>query len=204
MEITPEDVKRAQARIASQIVETPSALSRTLSAQLGCELYIKFENLQFTASFKERGALNCLLSHQDEISAGVIAMSAGNHAQALAYHGQAMGLPVTIVMPRFTPNAKVEATRVFGAEVILHGNEFDETKSYTEQLAAERGLFLVHPYDDADVIAGSGCGGRAGWRWRAHRGGGYRDQSCATADRGDWRPNGPIPWRVRRVPRCVE
>jgi threonine dehydratase len=156
MEITPEDVKRAQARIASQIVETPSALSRTLSAQLGCELYIKFENLQFTASFKERGALNCLLSHQDEISAGVIAMSAGNHAQALAYHGQAMGLPVTIVMPRFTPNAKVEATRVFGAEVILHGNEFDETKSYTEQLAAERGLFLVHPYDDADVIAGQG------------------------------------------------
>lgn len=156
MEISPEEIRRAHERIAPHIVETPAALSKTLSAQLGCELFIKFENLQFTSSFKERGALNCLLCHPQEVADGVIAMSAGNHAQALAYHGQRLGLPVTIVMPKFTPNAKVEATRVFGAEVILRGNQFDETKAFTEELATQRGLYLIHPYDNVDVATGQG------------------------------------------------
>jgi threonine dehydratase len=131
-------------------------MSRTLSSQLGCDLYIKFENQQFTASFKERGALNCLLALGDEARGGVIAMSAGNHAQALAYHGKRLGIPTTIVMPRFTPNAKVEATRVFDAEVLLQGTQFDETLQFTRDMAVERSLRLVHPFDDADVIAGQG------------------------------------------------
>ena len=123
----------------------------------GADLYLKFESLQFTASFKERGALNCLLQLSDaEAARGVIAMSAGNHAQALAYHGQRLGVPTTIVMPRYTPNAKVAQTRVFNAEVILHGSQFDETLAFTESLAEERQLVLVHPYDDPRVIAGQG------------------------------------------------
>jgi threonine dehydratase len=159
--VTLQDVEDAHRRIADQIVKTPFAGSRTLSAALGCELYIKFENLQFTASFKERGALNALLrkrwSHGgSDSTGGIIAMSAGNHAQALAYHGQRLGVHTTIVMPRSTPNAKVEATRVHGAEVILHGSQFDETKRFTESLAAQRSLSLIHPYDDPDVIAGQG------------------------------------------------
>lgn len=123
---------------------------------LGCDLHIKFENLQFTASFKERGALNCLLRQREAASKGVIAMSAGNHAQALAYHARRLGVAATIVMPRSTPNTKVEATRVFGAEVLLEGNVFAETLTFTERLAAERGLHLIHPFDDPDVIAGQG------------------------------------------------
>ena len=123
----------------------------------GAEIWLKFENLQFTSSFKERGALNALLLLNDEQKArGVIAVSAGNHAQALAHHGRRLGLPTTIVMPKSTPNAKVEATRVFGAEVILHGDQFDEARSFTEALAIERGMTLVHPFDDPDVIAGQG------------------------------------------------
>ncbi len=123
----------------------------------GSHLYLKFENQQFTASFKERGALNRLLDlTPDEKSRGVIAMSAGNHAQALAFHGRRLGVPTTIVMPRTTPNAKVEQTRAHGAEVILHGSQFDETRTFTRELAHERGLTLVHPYDDPAVIAGQG------------------------------------------------
>jgi len=156
MAITLPDVKEAQARIAGQVVCTPFEQSHTLSARLGCELFIKFENLQFTASFKERGALNSLLKNSDAVRQGVVAMSAGNHAQALAYPGGRCGVPVTIVMPRNTPNAKVEATRLLGAEVILHGDQFDETLKFTEQLAAEKHLYLVHPFDAADVIAGQG------------------------------------------------
>jgi threonine dehydratase len=149
------DVRAARERLAGQVAVTPLTHSRTISKLTGANVFLKFENLQFTASFKERGALNCLLCLSDrERGAGVIAMSAGNHAQALAYHGRRLRVPTTIVMPRFTPNAKVAQTRVFGAEVILHGSEFDETRRFTQELAAQRSLTLVHPYDDPRVIAG--------------------------------------------------
>lgn len=152
-----QDIEAARARIRDQIEYTPCAHSATLSAMTGAELYLKFENLQFTASFKERGALNCLLQlTKAQMHKGVIAMSAGNHAQALAYHGKRLGIPTCIVMPRFTPNAKVEQTRVHDAEVILHGSVFDETLAFTQTLAKERALTLVHPFDDERVIAGQG------------------------------------------------
>ena len=136
---------------------TPLAPSRTLSALTKRELVLKFENLQFTASFKERGALNrlCLLS-EDERKRGVVAMSAGNHAQALAYHGGRLDVPVTIVMPKNTPNAKVRQTSVFGAEVLLRGDTFAATLAVTQELAAKRGATLIHPFDDEAVIAGQG------------------------------------------------
>jgi threonine dehydratase len=150
-------VREAAARIRGQVIQTPCMQSDTLSRVLGCDLWIKFENQQFTASFKERGALNTLLQlSESERRRGVIAMSAGNHAQAVAYHGARLGVPTTIVMPRTTPNAKVEQTRVHGAEVILHGAQFDETRSFTGSLAEERQLVLLHPYDDERVIAGQG------------------------------------------------
>lgn len=152
-----DDAREARERIAGQVSVTPLGHSVTLSELTGAEVALKFENLQFTSSFKERGALNCLLCLDEaERRRGVIAMSAGNHAQALAYHGRRLGVPTTIVMPRFTPNAKVAQTRVFGAEVILHGSEFDEARQFTLELAAQRGLTLVHPYDDPRVIAGQG------------------------------------------------
>lgn len=152
-----DDILAARARLQGQIAVTPVDHSATLSAITGADVRLKFENLQFTSSFKERGALNCLLClEEEERRRGVIAMSAGNHAQALAYHGQRLGVPTTIVMPRFTPNAKVAQTRVFAAEVILHGSEFDEARRFTLELAAERNLTLVHPFDDPRVIAGQG------------------------------------------------
>jgi threonine dehydratase len=151
------ELRAARERIQGQVAVTPLSRSRTLSALTGADVWLKFENLQFTSSFKERGALNCLLClSEEERSRGVIAMSAGNHAQALAYHGRRLGVPTTIVMPRFTPNAKVAQTRVFEAEVILFGNEFDEARRHTLALAEERGLTLVHPFDDPRVIAGQG------------------------------------------------
>ena len=151
------EIQEARERIAGQVAFTPCSRSATLSDMTGADLYLKFENLQFTASFKERGALNCLLQLSEaEAARGVIAMSAGNHAQALAYHGQRLGVPTTIVMPRYTPNAKVAQTRVFNAEVILHGSQFDETLAFTKSLAEERQLVLVHPYDDPRVVAGQG------------------------------------------------
>ena len=151
------DIQAARERIAGQIRTTPCSLSETLSAMTGANVYLKFENLQFTASFKERGALNCLLQLPDaQRENGVIAMSAGNHAQAVAYHASRLGIPACIVMPRSTPNAKVEQTRVFGAEIHLHGSGFDETLSFTNALADERNLALVHPFDDDRVIAGQG------------------------------------------------
>ncbi len=152
-----EDVKAAAARIEGQVVKTPLTRSETLSRLTGTEVSLKFENQQFTASFKERGALNCLLQlSADERARGVIAMSAGNHAQALAYHGDRLGIPTCIVMPRSTPNAKVEQTRVFGAEIHLQGAQFDETQAFTERLGRDRNLTLVHPYDDFRVMAGQG------------------------------------------------
>ena len=157
MTVSIDDIRRAHERIAPNIVRTPFDLSETMSALTGVQLYLKFENQQFTASFKERGALNRLLDLTPaQRTRGVIAMSAGNHAQALAYHGRRLGVPTTIVMPRTTPNAKVEQTRAHGAEVILHGSQFDETRAFTHELARERDLTLVHPYDDPAVIAGQG------------------------------------------------
>jgi threonine dehydratase len=155
-----QDIVEAGQRIAGQVARTPLLRSETLSRMTGVPLSLKMENLQFTASFKERGALNCLLQlDAAERHRGVIAMSAGNHAQALAYHGQRLGIPTCIVMPRSTPNAKVEQTRVFGAEIHLEGSEFDETQAFTERLAGERSLTLVHPYDDPRVMAGQGTVG---------------------------------------------
>lgn len=157
MTVTLEAIQQAQQTIAGKIEKTPFIHSRTLSQLSGANVYLKFENLQFTASFKERGALNKLHSLTDEQRKnGIIAMSAGNHAQAVSYHAQQLDIPVVIVMPRYTPNIKVEHTRAFGAEVLLHGETFDEAAAYTLDVAAERNLLLVHPYDDEKIIAGQG------------------------------------------------
>ncbi|MVW73595.1 threonine ammonia-lyase [Bordetella sp. 15P40C-2] len=150
-------IEAARARLHGQVLKTPFTHSRTLSDMLGAEIWLKFENLQFTASFKERGALNRMLAlTPDERAQGVIAVSAGNHAQGVAYHAQRMGVPAVIVMPRFTPTVKVANTRRFGAEVVLHGDTFDDAQAHGYQLVRERGLIMIHPYDDAAVIAGQG------------------------------------------------
>ncbi len=152
-----DDVAAAAARLKGAIERTPMRLSRTLSHITGAEVWVKFENLQFAASYKERGALNkLLLLSPVERRQGVIAASAGNHAQGLAYHGQRLGVPVTIVMPRATPFVKVEQTRYFRAEIILHGDSFDESQTHALKICAERGLTFVHPFNDPDVIAGQG------------------------------------------------
>ena len=151
------EIRHARQRISDHIVRTPLKQSVTLSAITGAQIGLKFENQQFTAWFKERGALNCLLQLSiEEQRRGVIAMSAGNHAQAVAYHGARLNIPTCIVMPRSTPNVKVDQTRILGAEVHLEGSHFDETRAFTDALAAERNLVLVHPYDDPRVIAGQG------------------------------------------------
>ncbi len=154
---TLDDIRAAAERLRGQVLETPCLPSRTLSELVGCELYLKFENLQFTASFKERGAFNKIAQlSDDERARGVLAVSAGNHAQGVAYHAQRLGLPATIVMPRFATPVKVANTRRFGAEVVLHGDTFDDARSHGLQLAQERGLTLIHPFDDLAVIAGQG------------------------------------------------
>lgn len=157
MAITLADVRTAAAALLGAIAETPCLHSRTLSAVTGAEIFLKFENLQFTAAFKERGALNKLLAlTPPQRVAGVIAASAGNHAQGLAYHAHRLGIPAVIVMPRLTPNVKVERTRSHGAEVILHGDSFDAAHEHAVTLATGRGLTMVHPYDDESIIAGQG------------------------------------------------
>lgn len=150
-------ITAARQNMRGQVLKTPFSHSRTLSDILGADIWLKFENLQFTASFKERGAFNrmMLLSPQER-SAGVIAVSAGNHAQGVAYHARNMGVPATIVMPRFTPTVKVANTRRFGAHVELAGDTFDDAKARGYELAAEQGLVMIHPYDDEAVIAGQG------------------------------------------------
>jgi len=151
------DVRAAHARIKDSIVRTPTLLSKTLSAIVGANVYLKFENLQFTAAYKERGALNRLLLLDEEArSRGVIAASAGNHAQGLAYHGARLGLPVTIVMPLTTPTVKVSQTEGHGARVVLHGQTFDEAYAYSRELEKQEGLTFIHPFDEAAVIAGQG------------------------------------------------
>ncbi|MGE5339447.1 MAG: threonine ammonia-lyase [Gemmatimonadota bacterium] len=155
--VTIDDIRAAAERLRGQVENTPCLHSRTLSQITGAEVYLKFENLQFTASFKERGALNRLSQLDGSQSRrGVIAVSAGNHAQGVAYHAQRMGIPAVIVMPRFTPMVKVERTRGFGAEIELIGDSFDDAKDEALKLADARGLTLVHPYDDPAVIAGQG------------------------------------------------
>ena len=154
---TLADVQAAAARIAGAIVLTPTLRSRTLSEMTGADIWLKFENLQFTAAYKERGALNKLLALDEaERSRGVVAASAGNHAQAVAYHGRRLGIPVTIVMPISTPTIKVTQTEGHGATVILHGERFDDAHAYAKQLEADHGMVFVHPFDDPAVISGAG------------------------------------------------
>lgn len=155
--ITLDDITRARAAIRDFIVPTPCHPSRTLSAILGAKIFLKFENQQFTASFKERGALNKLLSlTPDEQARGVIAASAGNHAQGVAYHAARAGIRATIVMPETAPQVKVAAVRAFGAEVTLHGRTFTAAAALVPDLVSSRGLTPVPPYDDPYVIAGQG------------------------------------------------
>ena len=155
--ITLEGIREAAQAIRGTVASTPAARSVTLSELTGADLVLKFENLQFTGAFKERGALVKLLSLPPEVrEAGVLALSRGNHALAVAYHGQRLGVPVTIVMPRLTPNVKVEHTRGFGAEVVLHGDGLADASEFALQLVRERKLTLIHPYDDPDVIRGQG------------------------------------------------
>ena len=151
------DIEQAAERLRGHLLDTPCVASRTLSNITGAELFLKFENLQYTASFKERGACNRLAQlTAEEKCRGVIAMSAGNHAQGVAYHAQRLGIRAVIVMPRFTPGVKVERTRGFGAEVVLHGDTLDAARIHALSLATAQGLVFVHPYDDAAIIAGQG------------------------------------------------
>jgi threonine dehydratase len=155
--ISLKDVQGAAARIAGAVVRTPCLRSETLSRIAKADVWLKFENLQFTASFKERGALNTLLQlTPDERKRGVIAMSAGNHAQGVAYHAGRLGIPATIVMPSFTPNTKVSHTRGHGARVVLLGNTLSEAGVEAHRIADAEKLVFVHPYDDARIIAGQG------------------------------------------------
>ena len=155
--ITLHDIEQARLALIGQIVHTPFTHSRTLSEMLGAEIWLKFENLQFTASFKERGAYNRMRTlTPEQRRLGVITMSAGNHAQGVAYHAQRMGIPAVIVMPKFTPTVKVANTRRFGVEVVLHGENFDDARALALELAETRKLTLIHPYDDDAVIAGQG------------------------------------------------
>ncbi len=158
MTVEFSDIEAAAARLAGQVLDTPCVESKTLGQIAGCQVFLKFENLQFTASFKERGALNKLAALVESGVAikGVIAASAGNHAQGVAHHAQRLALPAVIVMPLSTPMVKVERTRGFGAEVVLHGETFDDARDHALQLAAAQGLTFIHPFDDELVIAGQG------------------------------------------------
>ena len=151
------DIDAAAERLNGQVLDTPCVESRTLSQLTGCQVFLKFENLQYTASFKERGACNKLSQlSADERARGVIAMSAGNHAQGVAYHAQRLGIRAVIVMPRFTPGVKVERTRGCGAEGVLHGDTLEEARAHAYALAEQQGLVFVHPYDDEAIVAGQG------------------------------------------------
>lgn len=155
--LTIDDVRAAAARIEGAVIRTAMDHSRTLSAITGAEIWLKFENLQFTAAYKERGALNAmLLLGGEKANRGVIAASAGNHAQGLSYHGKRLGIPVTIVMPRNTPTVKIQQTEAVGGTVILFGETFDEAYAHARGLEEEMGLTFVHPFDDPHVAAGQG------------------------------------------------
>src|SRR5213594_5095953 len=155
--VTLAEVQAARARIGAAIYYSPCAYSETVSRLADARVFFKLDNLQMTGSFKERGALNKLLSlSPDERQKGVIAASAGNHGLAVAFHAQRLGIPATIVMPEYAPLIKVTSARRYGAEVILHGSNFDEAYERARALGAERGLVFVHPFDDARVVAGQG------------------------------------------------
>jgi threonine dehydratase len=155
--LTLDHIRDAHARIRDAIVATPTLHSKTLSDLTGANIYLKFENLQFTAAYKERGALNALMMLDPVLrERGVIAASAGNHAQGLSHHGTRLGVPVTIVMPTTTPTIKVMQTQSVGGNVVLHGETFDDAYKYARQLETERGLTFVHPFDDPVVAAGQG------------------------------------------------
>lgn len=159
--VTSGDVEAAATAIAGRVVRTPSQPSRTLSAITGANVVVKFENRQFTGSFKDRGAANRLAAlTADERARGVIALSAGNHAQGVAHRAAEMGIPATIVMPATAPFSKVVRTRDLGAQVVQEGQSFTEAATAADRIAAERGLVSVHPYDDPLVIAGQGTVGR--------------------------------------------
>ena len=155
--LTLNDVRTAHDRIRDAIVATPTLHSQTLSQLTGANIYLKFENLQFTAAYKERGALNALLQLSPEVlKRGVIAASAGNHAQGLSYHGTRLGAPVTIVMPKTTPTVKIMQTEAVGGKVVLEGEKFDDAYKHARLLEKELGLTFVHPFDDPHVAAGQG------------------------------------------------
>ncbi|HEX6740684.1 MAG TPA: pyridoxal-phosphate dependent enzyme, partial [Sphingomicrobium sp.] len=154
---TIDDIRAAAARIDGAVIRTPMLVSRTLSDVIGAEVWLKFENLQFTAAYKERGALNKLLHlSPEERSRGVIAASAGNHAQAVAYHARRLGIPAVIVMPEGTPTIKVTQTEGHGARVVLHGRIVDDAFDKARELEAEHGYVFVHAFDDPQIIAGAG------------------------------------------------
>ncbi|MBN8485224.1 MAG: threonine ammonia-lyase [Sphingomonadales bacterium] len=157
LQLSLEDVRAAAARIEGAVVRTDCDYSRTLSEITGADIWLKFENLQFTAAYKERGALNALLHLSDEQRArGVIAASAGNHAQGLSYHGSRLGIPVTIVMPRPTPTVKVMQTEAVGGTVVLEGETFDEAYAHARSMERQLGLTFIHPFDHPLVAAGQG------------------------------------------------
>ncbi|WP_312127693.1 threonine ammonia-lyase [Brevundimonas sp.] len=160
MSVSFDDIIAAQQRIAGQVDRTPVRYSRRLSQLTGADIWIKFDNLHFTGSFKERGALNRLLQlTPEERKRGVVAASAGNHAQALAYHGGRLGVPVTIVMPEGTPFVKVDGTRAHGANVVIHGLDFSGSTEEAHRLRDEQGFIFVSAFDDAGIVAGQGvCG----------------------------------------------
>jgi threonine dehydratase len=157
---TIDDIRVAAERVNGAVVRTPMLVSRTLSEITGAEIWLKFENLQFTAAYKERGALNKLLQlSAEERARGVIAASAGNHAQAVAYHAKRLGIPATIVMPESTPTVKVTQTAGHGAKVVLHGNIVDDAFAKARELALEKGYVFIHAFDDPQIIAGAGTVG---------------------------------------------
>ena len=158
--LTLQHIRDAATRLQGQVANTPFVESRTLSEVTGAQVFLKFENLQITASFKERGACNKLAQlSAEQRTRGVVAMSAGNHAQGVAYHAQRLGLRAVIVMPRFTPGVKVERTRGFGAEVVLHGDTLDAARAHALALGEQQHLTFVHPYDDEAIVAGQGTVG---------------------------------------------
>ena len=160
MSVSIEDIRAAATLLDGHILKTPMFTSRTLSDILGAEVWLKFENLQFTSSFKERGAYVKLSSlTEEERKRGVVAVSAGNHAQAVAYHAQRMGIPAVIVMPETTPQVKVELTQRFGPEIVLAGETLADCGGRAEEIIRERHLVMVHPYDDDKIIAGQGTVG---------------------------------------------
>ena len=160
MAVTADQIRDTAVRLDGQIIRTPMLEAPMLSRNLGCDLFLKLECLQHTSSFKARGALNAMLGLNDkQRQIGVIAMSAGNHAQAVAYHAEHMGIPATIVMPAQTPFAKVARTRAFGAKVVLEGRNLNECEGTVNALIQKHGLTLIHPYDNELVMMGQGTAG---------------------------------------------